>query len=89
MVGTTWANSCPGCMDRLTKCYSHLVGGSFLGGKAARALSGSFTTKSADYCMLVNEWAWLRSQVCLLRLEVELGSVLESDLEQKWRYGVF
>ena len=34
--------------------------------------------------MLVNEWAWLRSQVCLLRLEVELGVVLESELGQKW-----
>ena len=43
-------------------------------------------TESADYCMLVNEWAWLRSQVCLLRLEVGFGSVLESELGQKWRY---
>ena len=46
------------------------------------------TTESADYCMVVNEWAWLRSLVCLLRLEVDLGSVLESELGQKWRYGV-
>ena len=45
------------------------------------------TTESADYCMLVNEWAWLRSQVCLLRLEVDLGSVLESELGQNRRYG--
>ena len=44
-------------------------------------------TESADYCMLVNEWAWSRSQVCLLRLEVDVGSVLESELGQKWRYG--
>ena len=43
----------------------------------------SLTTESAEYCMLVNE---LRSRVCLLRLEVDLGSVLESDLGQKWRY---
>ena len=43
--------------------------------------------KSADYCMLVNEWAWLTSQVCLLRLDVELASVLESKIGQKWRYG--
>ena len=35
-------------------------------------------TGSADYHMLINEWAWSRSQVCLLRLEVDLGSVLES-----------
>ena len=35
------------------------------------------TTESADYCMLSNEWAWSRSRVCLLRLEVDLGPVLE------------
>ena len=40
MVGTVWANSCPGCMDRGRKRYSHPVGGSFLAGKAAWALSG-------------------------------------------------
>ena len=33
------------------------------------------TTESADYCMLVIEWARSRSRVCLLRLEVDLGSV--------------
>ena len=44
-------------------------------------------TESADYCMLVNEWVWSRSRVCLLRLEVDLGSVLEPELGQKWRYG--
>ena len=52
MVGTGWANYCPGCMDRLK---NHLVGGSILAGKAPWALSGCLTTKSADYCMLVNE----------------------------------
>ena len=62
--------ACPGCMDRLRKHYSHLVGGSFLAGKVAWTLSGCMTTESADYCMLVNEWAWSRSQVLLLRLEV-------------------
>ena len=46
------------------------------------------TIESADYCILINEWAWLRSRVCLLWLEVDLGSVLESELRQKWRYGV-
>lgn len=35
ILGTKWANSCLGCMDRLRKRYSHLVGGSFLAGKAA------------------------------------------------------
>ena len=61
MVGTRWANSCPGCMDRVRK-YSHLVGGSsFLAEKAAWALRECLMTESANYCMLVNEWAWLRS----------------------------
>ena len=87
MVGTRWVNSCSGCTDRLRKRYSHLVGGSFLAGKATWALRRCLTTKSADYCMLVNEWAWLKSRVCLLRLEVDLGSVLESELGQKRRYG--
>ena len=38
------------------------------------------TTESADYWILVSEWAWLRSRDCLLMLEVNLGSVLESEL---------
>ena len=42
VVGTRWANSWPGCMSRLRKCYSHLSGGSFLAGKASWALSGCF-----------------------------------------------
>ena len=87
MVETEWANSRPGRMDRLRKRYSHPVGGSSLAAKAAWALSGCMTTESADHCMLVNEWAWSRSRVCLLRVEVDLGAVLESELVQKWRYG--
>ena len=70
-------------MDRLGKRYSYLVGGLILAGKAAWALSGCMTTESTDYCMPVNEWAWSRSRVCLLRLEVDLGSVLELELGQK------
>ena len=83
MVGTGLANSRPGFVSRLRKCYSHLLGGSFLAGKASRAPSGCLPTESADYCMLLNEWAWLRSQVCLLGLKVHLGSFLESELRQK------
>ena len=41
-------------------------------------------TESADYCMLVNEWAWSRSQVCLLRLEVDLGT----EMEIQWVKGM-
>ena len=33
MVGTRWANSYPGCMEGLRKCYSHLVEGSFRQGR--------------------------------------------------------
>ena len=35
MVGTGWAASRPGCMNRLWKRYSHSVVGLFLAGKAA------------------------------------------------------
>ena len=45
------------------------------------------TTNSADYCMLVNEWAWSKSRVCLLKLEMDAGSVLESELGQKRKCG--
>ena len=34
--------------------------------------------------MLVNEWVWLRSWVCLTWLKMHLGSVLELELRQKW-----
>jgi len=44
-------------------------------------------TDSADYYMVVNEWAWSKSRDCLLRPEVDMGAVLESELRQKWRYG--
>ena len=87
MVGTGWANFRPGCMSKLRKCYSHPSGGSFLAEKAFWALRRCLPIESADYYMLVNEWAGLTSRVCLLRLEVELASVLESKLGQKWRYG--
>ena len=73
MVGTGWANFHPGCMDGLRNPYSHLVGGSFLSGKGAWVLSGGLSSVNPDYCMLVNEWVWLRSQVCLLSVQV-LGS---------------
>ena len=42
------------------------------------------TTDGADYCMLIDEWVWSKSRVCLLRLEVDIDSVLESELGQKW-----
>ena len=72
LVVKGWANSCPGCMSRLRKHHPHLSGGSFLAKNASLALSGCLPIESADHCMLVNEWAWLTSRVCLLRLEVDL-----------------
>ena len=83
MVGMGWASSCSGCMDRLRKHYPHLVGGWFLARKVAWALNGCMATYSADYCMLVNEWAWSNAQVCLLRLRVNMDSVFKSELELK------
>ena len=61
--------------------------GSITGREGCLGPSGCMTTESADYCMLVNEWAWSRSRFCLLRLEVDLGSVWKLELGQKWRYG--
>ena len=55
MVGTGGANSPPGCMSKLRKCYSHFSGGSFLAEKASWAPSRCLPIESADYCMLVNE----------------------------------
>ena len=68
MVGTRWATPHPDCMDRLRKHYSHLAEGWYLARKAAWSLSGCMATNSADYYMLVNEWAWSKSRDCLLRL---------------------
>lgn len=62
----------------LRKCYSHLVGDSFLAGKAAWVVNGYLLTENADYCMLVNEWQWLRSW-----LEVHLSLALESGNKKK------
>ena len=43
-------------------------------------------TNSADYYMLVNEWVWSKSRDCLLGLEVDMGSVLESETEMEIRW---
>ena len=85
MVGTPWATPRPDCMDRLRKHYSHFAEGWLLARKATWSLSGCMATYSADYYMLVNEWVWSKSRDCLLRPEVDMGSVLESELGQKWR----
>ena len=83
MVGTGWATSHPDCMDRLRKHYSHLVE---VSGKEGCLVSEVvYGTNSADCCMLTIEWVWSKSRVCLLMM----GSVLESELIQKWRYHTF
>ena len=41
-------------------------------------------TDSANYYMLVNECVWSKSRDCLLRPEVDMAAVLESELGQKW-----
>ena len=59
--------------------------GWFLARKATLALNRCMVNDSANYCMLVNEWVWFKSWICLLRLEEDMSSVLESELGQKWR----
>ena len=79
MVETRWANSCPGSVDRLRKHYSHLVGGSFLAGKAAWAPSGRMTTESDDHCMLVNEWG-AQGRECELGFSVGVRAWTEMEI---------
>ena len=79
MVGTGWGISHFDYMDRLRKYYLDLVEGWFLARKDACALSRCMTIDSVDYCVLVNEWAQSKPQVCLLQLELNMGSVLESE----------
>ena len=83
MAGTRRATPCPDSMDRLRKRYSHLAECWFLARKAASSLSRCMATDSADYYMLVNEWVWSKLRDCLLRPEVDIGAVLESELGQK------
>ena len=88
MVGTQRTTPRSDCMDRLRKHYFHLAEGWFLARKAAWSLSGCMATDNADYYedyyMLVNEWVCSKSRDCLLRQEVDMGAVLESELGQKW-----
>ena len=43
-----WAKSHFGCINRLRKDHSHLVGSTIMAGKAAWALSEHLPTKNAD-----------------------------------------
>ena len=84
MVSTRWANSCPRCMDRLGKCYSHLLGGSSAG-KAAWALSECMTIENADHCMLVKGVGVVKVTSLLAKAGSGLRlSVLESDCTSQW-----
>ena len=85
MVGTWWAAPRPDCMDRLRKHYSQVAEGWLLARKVAWSLCGCKATYSSGYYMLVNGLVWSKSRDCLLRAEVDMCSVLESELGQKWR----
>ena len=53
--------------------------------KASWALSGCFPTESADHCMLVNEWAWLRSRV---KPETAPGFIIEVRAQTEEKFWV-
>ena len=55
LVGTGWANSCLGFTNVVRKCYSHLVGASFLVVKGVWAQNGCLLAVNADYCKFANE----------------------------------
>ena len=67
VVGTRWANSCPGCTNRLRKPYSPFGGGSFLVEKAAWPLSGKLSNENASYCMLIKNLTRLEAFTCTIR----------------------
>ena len=83
MVGTGWANSCFGCTDGLRKCYSQLVGASFLAKKIVWAINGSLLAENADYCKFDSEWAWLGSRVCYKSTSVRLSLTSDTFIERK------
>ena len=55
VVDTGRANSHPGYMNELRKCYSHFVGGLFLAGKAGWVMKECLPAENTDYYMFVNE----------------------------------
>ena len=69
MVGTGWATAHPDCIDRLTKHYSHFVGGWFMARKAASALSGCMTTERLTIACL-QQW---RRVTCTCPVAARLG----------------
>ena len=65
----------------IKKCYSHLVTV-----KPIWALNGCFLAENADLCKFSNEWVWLESHVCSLRLKVHLGSVWSQGSDRNARH---
>ena len=55
VVDTGRANSHPGRMNELRKCYSHFVGGLFLAGRAGCVMKECLPAENTDYYMFVNE----------------------------------
>ena len=62
-------------------CQSAMVGSGWA--NSCPCLSRCMTNMSADHCMLIHEWEWLRSSLLVQILKVDLGSVLESKLGLK------
>jgi len=55
VVDTGRANSHPSCMNRLKKCYSHIVRRLFLAGKAGWVMKECLPAENTDYYVFVNE----------------------------------
>ena len=59
MVGTGWANPCPGCMNELKKRYSHPLRGSFQNAQRVHVVA-------MIRAMFVYVLEWITSQLCMV-----------------------
>ena len=82
IVGIGRATPYPDCID---KHYSCLAEGWFMARMAAWSLGWCMAPNSADYYMVINEWVWSKLRDCLLRPEIDMCAVFESELGQKAR----
>ena len=69
----------PMCSDKWPPTVLSPCSGSFRTGKAVWTPNWCLVDECADYCMLINEWEWVKSHVCLFWLKVHLGSVLDTN----------
>ena len=86
-----WESKCPGTialkpytLSIMSYCAEKIVS-AWCQGSASAERVGLPAGCCADWCILVNEWAWLMSQVCFLSLKVHLGSFLESELRHEMK----